>query len=99
MANNPDRPNGAIVKSLMSGSPISGTVRDYVLDTDHSAIYRGDLVQMTSDGYLDVYAAAETHVIGVCVGVEIDRGLSAFLEHPGYDPANYQYYQDAYKCR
>ena len=88
MANNPDRPNGAIVKSLFSGSPVSGAVRDFVLDGSHAAIYRGDLVQMTADGYLDVYAAAETHVIGVCVGVEIDRGLSAATEHPGYMPAN-----------
>lgn len=88
MANNADRPNGAIVKSLFAGSPNSGTVRDFVLDGSHAAIYRGDLVQMTADGFLDVYAAGETHVIGVCVGVEIDRSLSAATEHPGYMPAN-----------
>lgn len=88
MANNADRPNGAIVKSLFSGSPNSGVTRDFVLDGSHAAIYRGDFVQMTADGFLDVYAAGETHVIGVCTGVEIDRGLSAFTEHPGYAAAN-----------
>lgn len=66
---NVDRPNGAKVVGTLSGAPWQAAIRHYVLDGDHSAIYTGDLVQMTSDGYPDVYAAGETQLLGVCVGV------------------------------
>ena len=66
---NVDRPNGALPVGTLSGSPWQGAVRAYTLDGSHSAIAVGDLVQMTSDGYLDVYAASEVGFIGVCVGI------------------------------
>lgn len=66
---NVDRPNGAWPVGTLSGSPWAASVRAYQLDATHSAIFVGDLVQMTSDGYPDVYAAGETGFIGVCVGV------------------------------
>lgn len=65
---NSDRPNGAIPVGTLSGSPWQDSVRAFVLDDSHSAIAVGDLVQMTADGYLDVYAAGETGFIGVMVG-------------------------------
>ena len=66
---NSDRPNGAIPVGTISGSPWQSAVRAYTLDGSHAAIGVGDLVQMTSDGYLDVYAAGEVTFIGVCVGI------------------------------
>lgn len=66
---NVDRPNGARVVGTISGSPWQAAVKEYVTDASHAAIYTGDLVQMTADGYIDVYAAGETQMIGVCVGV------------------------------
>jgi len=66
---NVDRPNGAIPVGTISGSPWQDATRAYTLDGSHSAIAVGDLVQMTADGYLDVYAAGEVTFIGVCVGV------------------------------
>jgi len=66
---NVDRVNGAKVVGTLSGSPWSAALRTYILDTGHSAIYTGDLVQMTSDGYLDVYAASETQLMGVMMGL------------------------------
>lgn len=65
---NVDRPNGAVPVGTLSGSPWQSSVQAFVLDGSHSAIGVGDLVQMTSDGYLDVYAAGETGFIGVMVG-------------------------------
>jgi len=64
-----DNPNGAYPVGTLSGSPWQASVRAYQLDATHSAIAVGDLVQMTSDGYPDVYAAGEVGFIGVCVGV------------------------------
>ena len=66
---NVDRPNGAVPVGTISGSPWQDAVRAYTLDGGHAAIGTGDLVQMTSDGALDVYAAGEVTFIGVCVGV------------------------------
>lgn len=66
---NVDRPNGAFPVGTLSGSPWQAHVQAFQLDGSHSAIAVGDLVQMTADGYLDVYAAGETGFIGVCVGV------------------------------
>lgn len=88
MAVNVDRPNGLKPVGTLSGGDWTASIRTFTLDAGHSAIYVGDLVQMTSDGYLDVYAAGEEQVIGVCVGVEVNRGLHAATEHPGYMPAN-----------
>ena len=88
MAVNVDRPNGFKPVGTLSGGDWTASIRTYTLDGSHSAIYVGDLVQMTSDGYLDVYAAGEEDVVGVCVGVEVNPGLDRATEHPGYMPAN-----------
>ena len=64
-----DNPNGALPVGTISGAPWWASVKAYQLDAGHSAIAVGDLVQMTSDGALDVYAAGEVTFIGVCVGV------------------------------
>jgi len=66
---NVDRPIGARVVGTLSGSPWEASLEAFTLDGGHAAIGVGDLVQMTSDGYLDVYAAGETGFIGVCVGI------------------------------
>jgi len=66
---NVDRPNGFIPVGTISGSPWQSAVRQYDLDGSHAAIGVGDLVQMTADGYIDVYAAGETQLLGVVVGV------------------------------
>lgn len=66
---NVDRPNGAIPVGTLSGSPWQSSVQQFTLDGSHAAIAVGDLVQMTADGYLDVYAAGETGFIGVCIGI------------------------------
>jgi hypothetical protein len=85
---NPDRPNGAVPVGTLGGGNWTASIRSFDLDGSHSAIYIGDLVQTTADGYLDVYAAGEEQVIGVCVGVEVNRGLDTKTEFPGYAPAN-----------
>lgn len=64
-----DNPNGATPVGTLNGSPWTDSVRAYQLDGSHAAIAVGDLVQMTADGYPDVYAAGEVGFIGVCVGV------------------------------
>lgn len=66
---NIDNPNGFRIMGTLSGSPWQGAVREYTLDATHAAIAVGDLVQMTADGYPDVYAAGETQLLGVVVGV------------------------------
>lgn len=66
---NTSRNTGAIPVGTLNGSPWWATVRAYQLDGSHAAIAVGDLVQMTADGYLDVYAAGETGMIGACVAV------------------------------
>lgn len=66
---NIDRPNGAKVVGTLSGSPWEASVESFTLDATHTAIAVGDLVQMTSDGYLDIYTSG-TGFIGVCVGVQ-----------------------------
>lgn len=60
--------NGFKPVGTLSGSPWQGSVRQYSLDATHSAIAKGDLVQMTADGYPDLYAAGETQLLGVVVG-------------------------------
>jgi len=66
---NLDRPNGARVVGTLSGSPWEASVESFTLDATHTAIGVGDLVQMTTDGYLNVYTSG-TGFIGVCVGVQ-----------------------------
>lgn len=66
---NTDRPNGFKPVGTLSGSPWQGSVERFELDASHAIIGVGDLVQMTSDGYPDLYAAGEISLLGVVVGV------------------------------
>jgi len=66
---NVDRPNGLRVIGTKSGSPWQAAVKEYVTDGSHAAIFTGSMVEMTSDGYIDVYAPSGVDFIGVCVGV------------------------------
>lgn len=88
MAVNADRKNGFIPVGTLSGAPWQASIRTYTMDATHDAIFVGDLVHFDADGYPDQYDAADTQVFGVCVGVEVDRGLSALTEHPGYLDTN-----------
>ena len=88
MAVNVDRPNGFTPVGTLSGGDWQASIRTYLMDGGHDAIYVGDLIHMDADGYPDQYDAGDTQVIGVCVGVEVNRGLNSATEHPGYLPAN-----------
>jgi len=69
---NIDRPNGLRPIRTLSGSPWSSSVETFAVDVSNAtAIFIGDLVSA---------------VIGVCVGVVVDRDVAA-TEHPGYLPA------------
>lgn len=88
IAMNPNTPNGFRPVGTLSGSPWQDSVRAFTLDAGHSAMYVGDLVKMTTDGYLDTFAASNINLMGAVVGVQVNRGLNAATEHPGYMPAN-----------
>lgn len=90
MAVNADRKNGLIPVGSIVGGSWSDAIETFILDGSHSAMYIGDVVKMTSDGYLDIFAAGDSAVtaIGVVVGVEVNRGLNVVTEFPGYMPAN-----------
>lgn len=90
MAVNADRKNGFVPVGSIVGANWSDAIETFTLDGGHSAMYIGDVVKMTADGYLDIFAAGDSAVtaIGVVVGVEVNRKLDALTEHPGYMPAN-----------
>lgn len=88
MAVNVDRPNGFTPVGTLNGSDWAASIRTYTMDATHDAIFIGDLINFNADGYPDQYDAGETQVFGVCVGVEVDRGLNVATEFPGYLPAN-----------
>lgn len=64
---NVDRPNGFKPVGTLSGSPWQGSVRQYSLDATHAALAVGDLVEMTADGYPDIFTAGGTQLLGVVV--------------------------------
>lgn len=83
---NADRPNGFIPVRTVSGSPFNDAVEIYPVDASNAtAIFVGDAVTLEADGNC-APAAAGGVVLGVCVGIEVDRTVSA-TEHPGYLPA------------
>lgn len=88
MAVNVDRPNGFTPVGTLGGGSWQASIRTYTMDATHDAIYVGDLIHMDADGYVDQYDAGDTQVIGVCVGVEVNRGLNGATEFPGYLPTN-----------
>lgn len=66
---NADRPNGAIPVRTMSGSPYSGTLALYEVDSSASNIFPGDFVILEADGKANVAGATSTEILGACVGV------------------------------
>lgn len=84
---NVDAPKGAIPVGTLSGSPMSGYVRTYPVDSSNAtAIFVGDFITLETDGNVTP-AAAGGVILGVCVGVEVSRSTAA-TEHPGYLPAS-----------
>ena len=90
MAVNADRKNGFVPVGTITGNPWNDSVEVITLDATHAALYIGDVIKMTADGYPEIFAAGDSAVtaLGVVVGVEVNRGLNASTEHPGYMPIN-----------
>ena len=84
---NIDRPNGLRPIRTLSGSPWSSSVEEFEVDSSNgTAIFIGDLVKQEDDGNV-APAGAGGAVIGVCVGVKVNRDIAA-TEYPGYLPAS-----------
>lgn len=87
---NSDKPNGFRAVGTLSGSPWQAALQLYECDSSASNIFPGDLVKLEADGKIDVAAAGDTELIGVCVGVpvhlpsKVDGKFDHFLgtEHP-----------------
>lgn len=87
MASNTDRPNGLRPIRMLDGSPYNAQVMSWPVDASNgTAIFKGDLVVLEDDGNIAPSGAGGA-VLGVCVGVTVDRAVSA-TEHPGYLPAS-----------
>lgn len=84
---NADRPSGMRPVSTLSGGPWQGHVRAYPVDSSNgTAIFRGDPIKLEDDGNVAPATAGDL-LLGVCVGVKVDRATAA-TEHPGYLPAS-----------
>lgn len=84
---NVSRPRGAVPVATLSGSPWAQSVRQYAVASGNStAVFRGDFMTLNDDGSVSP-AAAGGILLGVCVGVKVDRSIAA-TEHPGYLPAS-----------
>lgn len=84
---NADRPSGLRPVTTISGGPWMGHVRSFPVDSSNgTAIYRGDAIKLEDDGNVAPATAGDL-LLGVCVGVEVDRTVAA-TEHPGYLPAS-----------
>jgi len=83
---NVDRPNGLRPIRTLSGSPWSSSVEEFAVDVSNAtAIFIGDAIKIEDDGNVAPSGAGGA-IIGVCVGVKVDRTVAA-TEHPGYLPA------------
>ena len=83
---NVDRPSGFRPVGSFSGGSWNGAVRTYPVDASNAtAIFPGDAITLEADGNVTP-AAAGGVILGVCVGIEVDRSVAA-TEHPGYLPA------------
>jgi hypothetical protein len=58
-----------------------------VADSNSTAIFTGDVVKMTSGGFVDVAAAGDTQLLGVCHGV-VQYWDGEFLRQGRYLPAS-----------
>lgn len=84
---NIDRPNGLRPIRMLDGSPYNASVMVFPVDAANgTAIFNGDLVVLEDDGNLAPSGAGGA-VLGVCVGVTVDRAVTA-TEYPGYVPAS-----------
>lgn len=84
---NADRPSGMRPVSTLSGGPWQGHVRTFPVDSSNgTAIFRGDPIKLEDDGNVAPATAGDL-LLGVCVGVKVDRTVAA-TEHPGYLPAS-----------
>lgn len=84
---NIDRPNGLRPLRTLSGSPWSSSVMEFPVDSSNgTAIFIGDAIKLEDDGNVAPSGAAGA-IIGVCVGVKVDRAVVE-TEHPGYLPAS-----------
>lgn len=84
---NVSRVRGAVPVSTLSGGPWASHVRSYPVDSSNAtAIFRGDFITLEDDGNC-APAVAGGILLGVCVGVKVDRTVAA-TEHPGYLPAS-----------
>lgn len=84
---NVDRPNGLRPIRMLDGSPYNAQVMTFPVDASNgTAIFKGDLVVLEDDGNVAPSGAGGA-VLGVCVGVSVDRDVAA-TEHPGYLPAS-----------
>jgi len=80
---NIDRPNGLRPIRMLDGSPYNAQVMTWPVDVSNAtAIFKGDLIVLEDDGNVAPSGAGGA-VLGVCVGVEVDRD-EAKTEYPGY---------------
>lgn len=83
---NIDRPNGLRPIRMLDGSPYNASIMTFPVDVSNAtAIFKGDLVVLEDDGNVAASGAGGA-VLGVCVGVVVDRAVAA-TEYPGYLPA------------
>jgi len=84
---NIDRPNGLRPIRMLDGSPYNAQIMSWPVDASNStAIFNGDLVVLEDDGNIAPSGAGGA-VLGVCVGVTVDRSVAG-TEYPGYLPAS-----------
>jgi len=84
---NIDRPNGLRPIRMLDGSPYNAQAMSWPVDASNgTAIFKGDLVVLEDDGNV-APAGAGGAVLGVCVGIDVDRDVAA-TEYPGYLPAS-----------
>ena len=82
---NSNKPNGFQLVGTLSGAPVSGAIQQYTM-SGATALFPGDAVTLADDGTVTPAAAAGL-ILGVCVGVKVDRSISS-TEHPGYGSAS-----------
>jgi len=85
---NEDKPHGFRPIRMTNGLPYCGQGESYSVDASNgTAIFVGDVIMAEADGNVAPATAGSAQVIGVCVGVKVDRSTGA-TEHPGYLPAS-----------
>ena len=91
---NVDRPGGFVPVGHLHTGNYNGQAREYRVAASYAtALFKGDPVKLTgtsdtTDGVATVeQAAAGDRMVGVIVGIKVDRAVAA-TEHPGYLPAS-----------